>query len=217
MSSDVAVSTDFGDMKDAEAFIRETLKRAEAANDYSFDCKITTYKKGKAIKEGGKFYFKKPTLMRVEVTEGGKKGAVAVIGKDGKVRGHLGGLLKMFTGTLAKDSHMLRSANNYSMVESDYETLLNTLLKEIGSGYKTYVSPSPVKVDYAPDKAYVVEIYEPGDKKVLAQRMFVDQQSKLPEQWNLYRKGELFSVTEWRNIKVNSNLPDELFDLKYKR
>lgn len=217
LPQDSLVSTEFGQMKEAEDFIRGVLKRAEGLTDYSFECKITTYKKGKQVKEGGNFYFKKPNLMRVEVTEGGKKGALAIVGKDGKVRGHLGGLLKMFTGTLPRDSHMLRSANNYSMVDSDFETLLKALLDDIAKGERAYVTVNPVSVAHSKEKVFVVENYKGADKdRKLTQRMFIDVTNRLPDEWILYTaSGEINSITDWRNVKVNSNLPDELFDIKH--
>lgn len=214
-------SSEYGDMQNGKDFVATMTKVAQGANDYTFKCVISTYKDGKVIKEGGQFYYKKPNMMKMEVTNGAKKGAVAVLGTDGKVRGHLGGMLSMFSGTIGKDSNMLRSANGFSMMDSDYETLLRDLNKQLAEGSTCIVTVNPVAIASAGGaKQHVVEVYKNIDSdkdKELTQRIFVDVKSNLPEQWNLYRTEKLFSSTDWKDIKVNIGLTEDDFSLKPKK
>lgn len=217
---DLPKKMEFGQMKDGRDFVQSMSKTATSANDYTFKCVINTFRDGKVIKEEGQFYYKRPSLMKMEVTEGAKKGAVAVLGTDGKVRGHLGGMLKMFSGTIGKDSGLLKSANGFSMMNSDYETLLRDLQKQISQGATCLVTPAPVTVAHTGDKVYVLEVYQQVDsdkQKDLTQRVFIDQKTGLPEQWNLYRQDQLFSSTDWKDVKVNIGLTNEVFSLKGKK
>ncbi len=217
---DLPKKLEFGQMKDGKDFVTSMTKTAEHANDYTFKCIISTFRSGKVIKEEGVFYYKRPSLMKMEVTEGAKKGAVAVLGTDGKVRGHLGGMLKMFSGTIGKDSGLLKSANGFSMMDSDYDTLLKDLQRQLNEGATCLVTPSPVAVAHTGEKVYVLEVYKnvDGDKELdLTQRVFIDQKTNLPEQWNLYKQDQLFSSTDWKEVKVNIGLSDDVFSLKGKK
>lgn len=217
---DLPKKLEFANMKDGREFVTSMTKTAERANDYTFKCAINTYRNGKVIKEQGTFYYKRPSLMKMEITEGSKKGAVAVLGSDGKVRGHLGGMLKMFSGTIGKDSGLLKSANGFSMMDSDYDTLLKDLVKQLNDGSKCVVTSSPVAVAHTNEKVYVLEVYKNVDndkEKDLTQRVFIDPKTNLPEQWNLYKQDQLFSSTDWKDVKVNIGLSDEVFSLKGKK
>lgn len=214
-------SSEYGEMQNGKDFVATMTKVAQGANDYTFKCVISTYKDGKVIKEGGQFYYKKPNMMKMEVTNGSKKGSVAVLGTDGKVRGHLGGMLSMFSGTIGKDSNMLRSANGFSMMDSDYETLLRDLNKQLAEGSTCVVTVAPVAVASAGGvKQHVIEVYKNIDSdkdKELTQRIFVDVKSNLPEQWNLYKTEKLFSSTDWKELKVNIGLTEDDFSLRPKK
>lgn len=217
---DLSKKLEFGNMKDGRDFVSSMTKAASRANDYTFKCVISTYRNGKVIREEGTFYYKRPSLMKMEVTEGAKKGSVAVLGSDGKVRGHLGGMLKMFSGTIGKDSGLLKSANGFSMMNSDYDTLLKDLVKQLNEGSQCQVTSAPVTVAHTGEKVYVLEVYKnvDGDKeKDLTQRVFIDPKTNLPEQWNLYRQDQLYSSTDWKDVKVNIGLSDEVFSLKSKK
>lgn len=217
---DLPRKLEFGSMKDGRDFVSSMTKTAERANDYTFRCVINTFRNGKVIKEEGNFYYKRPSLMKMEVTEGAKKGAVAVLGTDGKVRGHLGGMLKMFNGTIGKDSGLLKSANGFSMMGSDYDTLLKDLVRQLNDGSQCQVTSAPVTVAHTGEKVYVLEVYKNVDEdkeKDLTQRVFIDPKTNLPEQWNLYRQDQLYSSTDWKDVKVNIGLSDEVFSLKTKK
>jgi len=220
LAHDLPKKLEFGNMKDGKDFVQNMNKAAQSANDYTFRCVINTFRDGKVIKEEGTFYYKRPSMMRMEVTDGAKKGAVAVLGTDGKVRGHLGGMLKLFSGTVSRDSDMLKSANGFSMMNSDYDSLIKDLNKQLAEGSKCLVTTAPVTVAHTNEKVYVLEVYKNVDKdkeQDLVQRVFIDQKTNLPEQWNLYRQDQLFSSTDWKDVKVNIGLSDEVFSLKGKK
>lgn len=216
---ETGASSEFGEMADGRAMVNTMAQAIAKLEDYSFESDIFTFQKGgrKPVKESGRFFWKKPNLVRLEVAEGGKKGAVVVVGKEGKVHGRLGGLLKVFSAQLSRNSHMLHAANGYSMIDSDLQSLMETVKKTLDNGATSRVSLEPVKVGHAPDKVFVVEIFKKGEgnESALVDRIFVDPASSLPERWNVYRNGEIWSITDWKNLKTNQGLKDELFDIKH--
>ena len=70
--------------------INAMRRRFEELNDYQCENLTTKYKNTQPKIEGHNFFFKKPKLIRLEVTAGSDKGAVAVYNKKGKVRAHAG-------------------------------------------------------------------------------------------------------------------------------
>ena len=104
-------------MKDGQALISTMCADAEKLNDYSLVFETIIFKKGESISEKGNLYFKKPKLMRLEETGDYKKGSVAVLGKDGKVRAHAGGLIKFVTLTMDPSDKQLNAANGDRMEE----------------------------------------------------------------------------------------------------
>lgn len=186
---------------------------ASAANDlkaYTFTYEMTVFKGKKTIFEKGNFYFEKPRLLRVEEVGDYKKGAVAVIGKDGKIRGHLGGALSPFTVTLSENSDQLLSANGYPMVDSDYASMSKVTQSFLKQGMKSRVTDRPVQVDGHPEKVYILEVYNGA---TLFKRAYINAQSLLPVEWFDYQDGRLFARTVWKNLRVSANLSDDLFKL----
>lgn len=216
-ADETGASSEFGDMTDGKPIINRMEQAIAALEDYSFESDIFTYQKGKKpIRESGRFFWRKPNLVRLEVAAGSKKGAVVVVGKEGKVHGRLGGLLKVFTAQLNRNSHMLHAANGYSMIDCDLKSLVDTVQKQLESGATSRATVQPVKVGHTADKVVVVEILKKGEGKeaALADRIFVDANTNLPERWNVYRNGDIWSVTDWKNLKTNQGLKDDLFDIK---
>jgi outer membrane lipoprotein-sorting protein len=186
---------------------------ASAANDlkaYTYTYEMTVFKGKKSIFEKGNFYFEKPRLLRVEEVGEYKKGAVAVIGKDGKIRGHLGGALSPFTVTLSESSDQLLSANGYPMVDSDYASMSKVTQSFLKQGMKSRVTDRPVQADGHPEKVYILEIY---NGSTLFKRAYINAQTLLPVEWFDYQDGRLFARTVWKNLRVSANLSDDLFKL----
>jgi hypothetical protein len=117
----------------AAPFIDRMLKAADSYKDYVFEYEMTNYK-GKKLNEKGKFYFKKPRMMRLEEVGSFRKGSIAVMGSGGKIKAKPGGALSFMTVDLAPSSDYLRSANGYPMVDSDLTSLAQALKTFIEKG-----------------------------------------------------------------------------------
>lgn len=201
------------EMLDGAQFIDRMHASADSFADYSFDYSMTVYKQDKTVVERGNFFFKRPKLMRLEVTEGKRNGAVAVLYPDGKVRAKLKTFAFMPAVSLAPDSSLLRSANGYPMVESDFSSLAQALKKFMKEGVGSRVSASSVMVGTLTTPVYVLEMYN-GTPDKLFKRVFVDADKYLPVEWYDYEDGKLFTLSTWHNFKGNSGLSDQLFTVK---
>jgi Outer membrane lipoprotein-sorting protein len=199
-------------MKEGSALIDTMVQKAEALNDYSLVFETITYKKGETIQEKGKLWFKKPKLMRLEEIGDYQKGSVAVLGKDGKVRAHAGGLIKFVTLTLSPDDKQLDAANGDKMEDSDFISLANILKKRLKQGNLARVSEAPVTAAGVERETLVLELYKADNPKLVLKRIYVDPKSALPVRWDDYDYATPCSST-WTDVKANTNLSDDLFKM----
>lgn len=196
--------------KDGTALVKAMLARSKQMKAYSFNSVLYTYKDGKEIVETGKLYFKKPNLLRFEVLKAGKRsGSVVVRQPDGKVRGKMGGALSGIKVSLSPDSKMLKSANNYSILESDLGSLLADAAEQLGPNKTCLVGRVPGV------SSQIIEIV--GSDGSVTARISVDSTHNLPDEWLIYKGNSLFSKVQFANLKELASLPDELFSLDAKK
>lgn len=209
--SSAQAEKDTNEMVDGKAFVQDMLEASDRYNDYSFNYTMKVYKKSKPTVEQGVFTYKKPGLIKLEETGSYKKGAVAVLGSDGKVRAHLGGALKFFVAELPADSNLLRSANGHPMVQSDFKSLAKALKEFIKDGVTIKVSKNPTTLDGKSESVYVVELY----KDKLWKKIHVSAKSKLPvEWWDYNENGTLWSYATWSAVKANQGISEAFFTVK---
>lgn len=189
----------------ATSLLEEMEAHAATLNEYKYECEITSQKGNKTIKELGTFYFKKPNSIRVDVTGGPKSGSVAVLRADGKVRGHMGGWLKYFVGTVPADSNLLTSTTGFSLVRSDYKTLAGELRKYVRQGWSADVECT------ANGGNYVLQMKSPEGK--LGKRITVDEKTFLPLEWENTSDGKPISLCRFRNVVVNPGFSATLFKI----
>lgn len=195
-----------GSGADGKATITSMRDKTTQLKAYRFESVLSTQSKGKVIVETGHFYFKSPNLIRFELTKGGKRtGAVVVRQPDGKIRGKMGGALGGVKVTLAPDSKLLRSANGFSVLESDLGSLLSLAIEKMSSRTRCLHG----KVAGVPQP--LLELLDNND--ALVYRMSVKEPDKLPDQWNLFQGGKLFSTCKFMNLQILSDLPDSVFAL----
>jgi len=201
------------DGDDGAAFIAKMISAAEQLNNYSSNYKMVVYKPKGTQSETGIFYFRKPKLMRVEVRSGPKKGSVAVLQADGKVHGHMGGLMKMFSGTLSPDSSFLKALNDFPMVGTDFASLAVYLKANmLDQGDKSRVTSRPITSKLVTSPTYVLDMYAvSAGKEILKKRIFVDPETKLPVFWQDYREAKLWSESSWSALKNEQALASTLF------
>lgn len=200
---------------DGHSFVQQMLNAADNLNCYSFNYKMSAIKGDKTIVEKGDFYFKKPRLMRLEVTEGKRKGSVAVLQSDGRVHGKAPGL-GIFASmiTLAPDSKFLKSVNGYPMVESDFHSLAQALKKFLDDGAVAKVTTHTVSERLRHQPSHLIEVYTDKTQSRLFKRVFVDANNYLPVEWYDYEDGKLSSESSWQNFKSDPQMPVALFSLK---
>ncbi len=196
--------------QDGAAFVEGMYKAAEALNDYTYHYSSMAFKHGWTESQQGIFYFKKPHLMRVEVTSGSRKGSVVVVEPNGKIKGHMGGLLRGFKATLSADNDMLKLPNGYPMMKSDIASLYAFLQNMLKNGDHSLVTKQPISQDQL-KPTYIVDIYSQADVPI--KRVFVDPASKLPVMWYDYTDGKLTSRSYFEGLRTNVGLSDKLFTM----
>ncbi len=199
--------------RDGADFLKEMATAADGLKSYSFQSHMSVFKGGKTIEENSKFYFKRPRMLRAEELGPFKKGSVAVLLKNGKVKGHLGGLMSKFVGTVAADSDWVTSANGYPLVDSDFYGMSQVMINLVKAGKKSLTTETPVDVDGYSKKLYVLELYSSASKEQLMKRAYIDPQTLLPVEWFDYKDGKLFAHTLWKDVQLNVDISDSLFDL----
>lgn len=197
---------------DGTQFLQDMADAAAAMKSYSFEYDTTVYKGNKTILQRGQFYFKQPRLLRNEMTGPFKHGSVAVLGKEGKVRGHMGGLLSGVTVSLDPYSDQLLGANGYPFADSDFASIARVMKGFLKQGCVSRVSEHPVTVEGQPKKVYVFEFYRGPGNSELYKRTYIDPQTLLPVEWFDYKGGAMFARTIWKNVKLGP-VADDLFQL----
>ena len=200
-------------VRDGADFLKEMQNAADALKSYQFSSHMTVFKGDKVIEENSKFYFKQPRQLRAEEQGPFKKGSVAVLLKNGKVKGHLGGMMSKFVATVDANSEWVTSANGYPLVDSDFYGMSQVMLNFVKDGKKSLVTESPVQVNGQPKPVYVLELYASASKDQLMKRAYIDPQTLLPREWFDYKDGKLFAHTRWKDVVLNVDLSDSLFNL----
>ena len=190
---------------DARSFIKSMLARARQLKSYIVDTELCTYKGNKRIVETGKLMYKNPNLIRFECINAGKRsGAVVVRQADGKIKGKMGGALSGIKLTLSPDSKLLKTANDFSILECDLASLLSMTDKAAEN--------AKCKVGVLPgSSSQIIELSD--NNGVLVSRILVDLRSKLPEDWSLFKDNSIFSTARFQNFELLADLPDSTFNL----
>lgn len=186
---------------DGKALIESMLDKVKSMKAYCFESVLQTYEDKKPTTETGKLYFKTPNLLRFEVIKAGmKSGAVVVRQPDGKIQGKMSWGPRM---KLSPESKLLQTANGFSILESDLESLLVSVSERIKSNLKCLFV---AKNGSHPEIIETIE--SDGD---VVDRIVLDHNGKLPLEWCLFKGNKLFSVVRFVNLQTSQDLPDSLF------
>jgi outer membrane lipoprotein-sorting protein len=202
-------------VQNGAALIDKMVNATVNLTDYSADYAMTVYKNGKVLKESGTFYFRKPRLLRIEVKQGSRKGSLAILTRDGKIHGHLGGLMKYFSGTIAPDSNLAKAVNDFPMADTDFYSLASYLKNMLKNGDLSVATKEAVPTKNFNTSNYILDLYvsEKNAKLLLLKRIYVDPKTYLPIYWEDYKKSTLWSESSWQNVRTNLNLSNKLFDV----
>lgn len=192
-----------------ENFVEKMLQAAQAPEDYVVNFQMTTYGK-KHETEGGTLYFKKPRLMRIETKEGSRKGSLAILTAKGTVKAKAAGGLGFFVVELSPHNRLLRSANGYPMVDTDFASLALALKTFLSQGKSARVS-KPTAIDGLENPVYLLEILHNG---ALFKRVAVNTKTYLPQMWWDFEDSKLVSYSVWSSYRANLGLGQDVFTIK---
>jgi outer membrane lipoprotein-sorting protein len=182
----------------------DSMRRSfEQLSDYQCENVTTKYKTVQPKIDSHNYYFKKPRLIRLEVTSGKDKGAVAVFNQKGKVRAKAGGILGIFTITMEPNDKRLQDKDGSTFVDSHFGGTIKDMERALSEGTATIT-----EVDRG-RRLIQLQIERPNKRDLI----FIDPQLMLPLEWHSIREGKLNSITEWRNLRVNVGLSDSLFQM----
>jgi outer membrane lipoprotein-sorting protein len=184
--------------------LKQVQQRFDTLKDYQCIFVTTGYKNGKVKEETNNYFFKKPQLIRLEVTSGKDKGAVAIYNRQGKVRAHAGGLLGVFKITMEPNDKRLLDSEGNSFVDSH----LGGAIRDMSKLLATASNASITEIDRQ-GRCYLLQVERPNKKDLI----IVNTQQLLPIEWQSYKDGQPTSKTEWRSLRVDQGLADSLFEM----
>ncbi len=191
--------------RDGRTVLGAMLNRAKSLKCYSYESILSTKIKGKNVVETGTLYFKAPNLVRFEAKKAGKRsGAIVVRQADGKIRGKMGGALGGIKVTLSPQSKMLRTANGFSVLESDLCSMLSQAVD-------TAADKKCLTGTAGNSSFQVIELI--GESGELMFRLLPDSVMRVPRKWSLFNDNGLFSTVTFSNLKILPDLPDVMFTL----
>jgi outer membrane lipoprotein-sorting protein len=199
-------------LQDGKEMISKMYSQAAALKSYSVDYEMLVYKGSQTIKETGTLAFKKPRLLRVEVQSGPKKGSLAILAADGKVHGHMGGVLRFFSAAVSPDSQLVRTSNDYPMVDTDFLSLIAYLKNMLVQGDRSRATIKPIETDKVSSPTYVVDMIGLNSgHELLLKRIYADAKTLLPVFWEDFIDGKLCTQSSWKNFKANVEFADSTF------
>jgi outer membrane lipoprotein-sorting protein len=204
-------------MIEGKEMLKTLAASADSVQDYYCDCTLVSFKGKKPVETGAKFYYMKPSYVRVEViSKDYRNGSVVVRNSDNKIRGIGGGLMKSLKMNLDEDSRILRLPNGYCVVKTDFPSLYADVKKSIAEGSQCRTTPTPTDVTTAQgtQKLLVFEVFDNADSnEIMRHRILIDPKSKLPIEWGVFKDGKLITTNYFQNLAVNQGLPPEKFQI----
>ena len=187
--------------QEGSEFVDKLLHRATTLGAYKVVADLSVQKKGKLSKTEAQFSFKSPSLLRVDVINGGMNtGAAIAVRADGGISAKGGPALLGLKMNLEKNSRLLRLPNGLLVTDCDFASLVRWLKQQSKAGYELKVTSSPIKFDDEPN-VIVVELKDTGSFNTsLSQRVLVDPAHMVPVEWILFKEGALLSSTRFRNL-----------------
>jgi len=194
--------------KDGGKFLQEMVEKLKQIEDYFFESEVYTYEhSGKPKVESGKFYFKKENRVRVESLSGKTSGSIVVRRRDGLVRAKAGPMLLGITMTLHENSSLLNAGDGTNVLKSDLLSQMVQLHDNVRAGSKGLVTAQPIA-----NNVLVVDVC-PSGSAAPEDRVIVNPSTGLPLEIIHYIKGNVFSRTLVKNLKVNAGVDDKLFEI----
>ena len=171
-----------------------------------------------------KYYFKKPFLVRMEVTFGTKandKGSEAIYSGGDRIKGHQGGFLSMIALNVNINSGLVVSLRGHNVRDSTMEAMIKRIefyqengLVSLGKITKIDQRTAIPLILNPKDTASLLELFpedielkQGGTQEVI----YVDEEYKLPIKWENYNEHEIVRTFKYSDLKVSLGLPIEIF------
>lgn len=194
----------------------DRLKAAADFDDYQVECHLLTQKEDnwKAFGSAHLLYKRHDLLRAVIKSSDYRNGSVLVKQSDGKIRGQGGGLLKAMKMTIEPDSRTLRLPTGYSIAESDFVSLYDSMKTSLAKGVVATSTKTPVTLSpfSSPVQVLFLKEGENPDSKTL-EVVFIDPQSKTPLAWNTYKEGKPHAFVFFEGLVKNKGLAEDLFHI----
>lgn len=183
--------------------------------DYQYTSDMFT-RKSKGWKEyaGAQIEWKYKNLFRAKITSDDyRNGSVVVRQASGKIRGSGGSGLSMLKMTLQADSRTLKLPTGYSLANSDFYSLYDSMKRYLPNG-EVLVSPSAVKVKPFEQPVLVVILKSvAGDDSPLSEVIYIDPKLKTPLVWGTYKDGAASASVIFEHLLPNIGLKEDVFTL----
>jgi hypothetical protein len=157
------------------------------------------------------FYFRSPRLIRMDIIRGnrsGDTGSIGVLREDGKVRGRKGGILSPFAVTVNKNSSLATTIRGVTFDESDalaaydrMKYLLENSRYEMSEDSTGWLFEFTLNIP---------------ENNITREVLFLSSQNLMPVFTKSYEGNTLVQFVQWRSYLINSGLPVEFFDVRYK-
>jgi len=175
-----------------------------SVSGYSCKMKITSFEKDKE-EQNQIVWFLKPSYLKVEQLGPFKKGAIAAIQPNGKVRGYYKGFFSFFKVTLNKNDPRLISITGDHIRDTDYGSMIERLKKEMQNVVSFHCDT----------------ITENGINMIKADanlkgsfdryRFYIDKDKWIIFKMERFKNNSLVHKIEWEDIVLNPGLDEKLF------
>lgn len=195
----------------------ESLKSGPSRfRDYKCQCRLYT-RSAKGWKEfgGADYAYKQKDLFKASIWSCDyRNGSVVARDRSGKIRGRGGGALSLLTMTLEPDSRTLRLPTGYSLAQSDFCSLYDTVKQAMTAGARATTSRAPVAVKAFTDPVVIVALRS-GDKpdSQLSEVLYISPANNVPLGWTTFAGGEPDAMVFFERLKPNVGLDDGHFSL----
>lgn len=205
----VAIGASFDRVEQVVEAIGQRLATVSA-----YRCQLHTLSLSGTLREERVFdyAFQRPQAIRMRVIEGKDRGSVLVY-RDGKVRGHRGGLLSWITLTYEPSHPEVVTIRGGRVDQSDLLFIMDVLRHAMSEGALRLNGMESLhgREHYRLDLLHHVDPLEHGAEKG---RFWIDQERLVVSQYELYnQEGHLIYRQTHEKLQLNVPLSEEVFKL----
>jgi outer membrane lipoprotein-sorting protein len=154
------------------------------------------------------FWFKKPSLAKIEITSGPGKGSGSVWRGGDTVVGHMGGLLAFAKKTISINDPRAVTLRGDTIASASFGYILSVYQSNIGTLTE---APGPA-IDGVPTEMLSLKIADPAaNKNVSRDVLYLSKATHLPVRRVRYDGDTLVKQEDFVGVKLNPGLKDSAF------